>query len=63
MHLVWENTKLESLPGSFSQFFVVSTHQNAPMCEQPSSEAHFRAKTKHPCASCKSWYFIEQLGD
>jgi hypothetical protein len=35
LHLVWPKNELESLPGSFSQFFVVSARQNAPRLTEP----------------------------
>jgi hypothetical protein len=37
LHLVWPKTELESLLGSFSQFFVVSAHQNTPRMIEPGS--------------------------
>jgi hypothetical protein len=59
LHLVWPKPELESLPGSFAQFFDVSSHENALACEQTSSRAHFHAKTQHPHASHKLWHSVE----
>jgi hypothetical protein len=62
LHLFWPKTELKSLPGSFSQFFVVYARQNAPVCEQPSFGAHFHAKTQHPRVSHKRWKYCASLG-
>jgi hypothetical protein len=44
LHLVWPKTELESLPGSFSQFFVVSARQNTPRLTEPGSRGVSHAK-------------------
>jgi hypothetical protein len=61
LHLVWPKPELESLHGSFSQFFVVSAHQNTPRKIEPNLCVFSIPKTQHPHAYQKNWHFVAPL--
>jgi hypothetical protein len=61
LFLVWPKTEVESLLGSFSQFFVVSAHQNAPRMTEPRLCVFSMPKTQHTHASCKIRHFVAPL--